>query len=68
MEYKIIERISTISKRGIWFLELNIVQWGENQPKLDLRTWNEDHSKCGKGITLTNEESKTLLLALQQRL
>lgn len=39
-----------------WHKELNLVKWGDNSPKYDLRPWNEDRSKMGKGITLTKEE------------
>lgn len=39
-----------------WHKELNLVKWGENAPKYDLRSWNEDRSKMGKGVTLTKEE------------
>lgn len=39
-----------------WHKELNLVKWGDNDPKYDLRPWNEDRSKMGKGITLTKEE------------
>ena len=30
------------------------------EPKYDLREWNPDHSRMGKGITLTDEEVETL--------
>ena len=43
-----------------YHLELNLVQWGENEPKYDLRRWNDDRSKMTKGITLTKEELLTL--------
>ena len=40
--------------------ELNKVSWNEREPKYDLREWNPDHSRMGKGITLTDEEVETL--------
>lgn len=43
-----------------YHLELNLVKWGENEPKYDLRRWNDDRSKMTKGITLTKEELLTL--------
>lgn len=43
-----------------YHLELNLVKWGENDPKYDLRRWNDDRSKMTKGITLTKEELLTL--------
>lgn len=68
IEYKIVDTIAILSHKNAWTLELNIVKWGENSPKLDIRTWNEDHSKCGKGITLTDEEARTLISVLQENL
>ena len=47
-----------------YHLELNLVKWGENEPKYDLRRWNDDRSKMTKGITLTKED----LLNLQDEL
>lgn len=43
-----------------YHLELNLVKWGEDEPKYDLRRWNDDRSKMTKGITLTKEELLTL--------
>lgn len=65
-EYKITEHLAVLSAKNKWTLELNRVKWGENAVKLDIRTWNEDHTKCGKGITLTDEEAKLLISALQK--
>jgi len=68
IEYKIIDRVAVLSTKNTWTLELNIVKWGDNAPKFDIRTWNEDHTKCGKGITLTDEEAQALVAAMQRRL
>ncbi|OJF77402.1 MAG: hypothetical protein BKP49_02760 [Treponema sp. CETP13] len=46
--------ISTNSKG--WALELNMVSWNEREPKYDIRTWDPNHEKMGKGITLKKEE------------
>lgn len=43
-----------------WHKELNFVSWNGKTAKYDLRSWNEDRSKMGKGITLTKEELATL--------
>ena len=53
IKFEIVEHIADLQEgsRG-WMTELNIVAWGTNAPKFDLRSWNEDHTKCGKGITL----------------
>lgn len=39
-----------------YHLELNLVKWGENELKYDLRRWNEDRSRMTKGATLSKEE------------
>ena len=65
MNARIIETIAKISNDSSgWKKELNLVSWYDNDPVYDLRVWNEDHSKCGKGITLTKEEFVTLQNAL----
>ncbi len=39
-----------------WTKEVNIVSWNNRKPKLDIREWDENHEKMGKGITLNQEE------------
>lgn len=49
---------------GGWNFELNKVSWYDKEPKWDLRSWNEDHTVCGKGISI----SDTALLKLKEYL
>lgn len=58
--YKLVSHIATISQRGSWALELNLISWAGRTPTFDLRKWNEDHSKMSKGISLTRDEVKAL--------
>lgn len=58
--YNIVSHIATISQRGSWALELNLISWAGRTPTFDLRKWNEDHSKMSKGISLTRDEVKAL--------
>ena len=39
-----------------WTLELNFVSWYGREPKWDLRKWNEDHTKSGRGCTMSEDE------------
>lgn len=57
IKYEITAHIGTISEseKG-WTKELNLVSWNDREPKYDLREWNPDHDKMGKGITLTKDE------------
>lgn len=61
LKFEITERIGVLSENAKgWTKELNKVFWNEREPKYDLREWNPDHSRMGKGITLTDEEVETL--------
>ncbi len=57
LKYEITKRIGVLSEsaRG-WSKELNMVSWNDREPKYDLREWSPDHSRMGKGITLTEED------------
>ena len=61
---KHIEELST-SRTG-WKREVNLVSWNDGNPKLDIRDWSPDHSKMGKGISLTNEEVSILRETLRE--
>lgn len=61
IKYEIVKNIGVISEtdKG-WKKEVNLVSWNEKPPKYDIRDWNENHERMGKGITLTEEEVNTL--------
>ena len=59
--FSIEKQIGVISHvKGGWQVELNLVSWGGREAKYDIRSWSPDHQKMGKGITMTQEELKTL--------
>ncbi|HRJ59038.1 MAG TPA: PC4/YdbC family ssDNA-binding protein [Anaerolineales bacterium] len=63
IKYEIIKNIAVLSTSASgWSKELNLISWNDREPKYDLRDWSADHSKMGKGVTLTKEE----LLALKE--
>ena len=63
LKFEITERIGVLSENAKgWTKELNKVSWNEREPKYDLREWNPDHSRMGKGITLTAKKWKLLRL------
>ena len=65
IKYEIIKNIAVLSTSASgWSKELNLISWSDREPKYDLRDWSADHSKMGKGVTLTKEE----LLALKELL
>ncbi|SUY47545.1 bacterial seryl-tRNA synthetase related [Clostridium putrefaciens] len=57
IKYEIKETIGTISESSKgWKKELNLISWNGNVAKYDIREWDPDHKKMGKGITLSKEE------------
>lgn len=57
LKYEIQEEIAAISEPiGGWQKELNLISWNEKPAKYDIRSWTADHSRMGKGITLTEDE------------
>ena len=60
-KYEIVEHIGTLSESAKgWTKELNRISWNGGEPKYDIREWNPDHSRMGKGITFTAEEIENL--------
>ena len=62
LKYEITKQLCVLSEgsRG-WTKELNLVSWNEREPKFDLREWAPDHTKMGKGVTLTYDEMQALV-------
>lgn len=67
VKYEIKKAIGIISegKKG-WKKELNFISWNDKEAKYDMRDWNEDHSKMGKGITFTKDEALKLVELLER--
>jgi len=49
-----------------WNKEVNLVSWNGRPAKLDIRNWQRDHEKCGKGIAVTREEAEELVKLLEK--
>ncbi|WP_249168652.1 YdbC family protein [Alkaliphilus sp. B6464] len=47
------------SNKG-WTKELNLISWNGREAKFDIREWDPEHIKMGKGVTLSREELKKL--------
>lgn len=61
VDYEIKETVGTLSESSKgWPKELNLISWNGREPKYDLRDWAPDHTKMGKGVTLSVEELKKL--------
>lgn len=64
-KFEIIETIAVLSEgsKG-WKKELNLISWNGREPKYDIRDWSEDHTKMGKGVTISTSELAILKKAL----
>ena len=62
IKYVIVQDICVLSEsaRG-WTKELNLVSWNDREPKFDIREWAPEHSRMGKGVTLSKEEMQMIL-------
>ena len=61
IKYEIIEELGVLSESAKgWTKELNLISWNNREAKYDLRDWAPEHTKMGKGITLSVEELKEL--------
>ncbi len=60
-KFEITKTIGVLSEgsRG-WNKELNKISWNGGAPKYDIRDWDENHEKMGKGVTLSEEELRKL--------
>lgn len=61
LSFEIVKNFGVLStSKSGWTTELNKVKWGEHEPKIDIRSWDPEHKKCGKGITLSDDEARAL--------
>lgn len=66
--FEIIRQIGVISESPTgWKKELNIVKWGDREPKYDIRDWDNEHERMSRGLTLTKEEVEKLSGLLAER-
>jgi len=67
VRFEIVKQAAVLSeKSSCWKKELNVVSWNGAAPKYDIRDWSPDHTKMGKGITLSAKEADALREALEQ--
>jgi len=61
IKYEIKETIGVLSESAKgWKKELNLISWNDKEPKYDLRDWDAEYKKMGKGVTLSVEELRKL--------
>lgn len=66
--FEIKERIGVLMEHATgWTKELNLVSWNGGAPKYDLRDWDPAHEHMSRGITLTENEMRTIIRLLRAR-
>lgn len=69
IKFEIVKAIGVLSESAKgWTKELNLVSWNDGAPKYDLRDWDPNHEKMGKGVTLTEGEIRKLKTLLDKEI
>lgn len=57
--FEIVESLGVLSTnvKTKWTKEVNVIKWNGREPKVDIRSWNPEHTKMTKGLTFTEEEA-----------
>lgn len=63
--YKHIGKISNVNNGYV--KELNYISWNDREPVYDIRAWNQEHTKYGKGVTITPGEMRLLQELMKDR-
>ena len=60
-KYTIYKHIGNLSyTNNGWTKELNFISWDDREPVYDIRTWNTEHTKYGKGVMITSGQMAVL--------
>ena len=69
IQFEIVKEIAVLSVSDSGYTkEINLISWNGKEPKYDIRSFSPNREKCGKGITLTETEAKSLFTALKKEL
>ena len=65
--FEIVEHICVLGrgKEEGFMKEFNFVSFRGLAPKWDIREWNKDHTRMTKGVTITDEEMKIMMEAME---
>lgn len=58
IKFEVVEDFGVIAEKNGYELKLQKISWNGRDAKFDIRPWKD--GKCGKGITMTDEELKGL--------
>ncbi|GFZ30347.1 hypothetical protein CSC2_08730 [Clostridium zeae] len=61
IKFEIKESLGTLSESSKgWKKEVNLISWNDKEAKYDIREWDSEHKKMGKGVTFSKDEMKEL--------
>lgn len=62
VDYELKEHLSTLRefKNGRSTIEVNVISFGGQEPKMDIRKWDRETNRMQKGITLSMNEAASL--------
>ncbi len=68
IDFRVESTLAEIGHTGSSAKRLTVTSWNGRPAKLDLRTWrtDTDPQQPGRGLTLSDEEARALLDALQR--
>ena len=59
IKFEIKETAGVISESAKgWNKELNLISWNDKEAKYDIRDWDPEYKKIGRGVTLSVDELK----------
>ena len=67
LNFKIIRDLGAFGE-GKWQKHLTIINWNDKGEKYDIRPWNEDMTKMGKGVTLSKDDLYDLYNMIESEL
>lgn len=69
IKFEILNDLGTISEgtKG-WSKKFTRIIWNEDEPKYDIRAWDSEFKRMGKGITLSKEELEILKKLIDKEL
>lgn len=66
--FEILEHIGVLATYITgWKKEINLVSWNGSAAKYDIREWDPSHERMSKGVTLKENEMRTLLEVMRRR-
>lgn len=60
---EVLSELGKVSEKG-WGKSLTLTSFGDGEVKLDISSWNEDYTRMGKGVSLSDAEALDLFKAL----